>query len=1160
VSHLGTSASVGSTLARTPKHRTLRGVRAASAVLLAVAFCLALGAGSASAAPAATTVTEVSEVSYASAHFKGTVESTGYWIFQVSTDETNWASTNAEGFSNGEATPQPVEANASAGLQGGTKYFVRLVGYGETGPVASPGPYLSFTTLPVEAPTVLGVHTDAVDNHTATLSGEVRRPANANHAFDAECRFEYITDESFQPRNEKQRLTIRAGAGTYTLSFANPAGSAAQTTAPIAAGASAATVQAALAALSNIGPGSVSVNGGPGNKTGAFPYTITFAGTLAAKNLEPISVDPSNLTEPGGAETTTVTEGHAEGFDGATPATCVGSPFEAPGDHEAKVKLLNLAAHTTYHLRLTATNKGGTDFLVAPNFATTSVITAQTLSPSGVTTTQASLAGRVNAENAPLTYQFKWGTTAAYGNVVPAAPESLATADESPHVVAEPLAGLAPGTTYHYRIVATNTATGEVAEGEDQTFQTLAIVPPSTCPNESSRVDNSEGLPDCRAIEFASPGLNGAGISGPPSELPKGAAQADGDSVIFQLKDAPLDSHGSAAINYVTAEKKPGGGWKTRSLDAPLAYPVPSFFSVVVSMFNADHTEWEISSSVPPSREIDNPEYNGSSIDLYFHHADGTWSRITRKSMCCGVLDAYASPNFKHLLFPVIENKQWEEDPGGFYEYNVDADELRHPGVLPNGTTAGDASIPAGGGLNPTSDDGEILVFYSGGQPYLRIADSETREIGKSRKAIPDPVGPQPATPLGVTPVGNKAYFLSRSELTEDANTGINDAGNDLYSYDVAGGELTDLTPDTNPADAETGANVQQVVAVNRDGSYVYFIATGKLAPGAISGQPNLYVRHGNETTFIAPGEGYGNSTYVTPDGTHLAFTSSASLTGYDNLSRKNNSREQMAFEYTYGGGIVCGSCRPSGASPNGPALFPVGAGYLARVGNRVLSDDGSRMFFQSADRILPQASNGKVNVYEFTEGEVHLLTPGDTEAPVYLLDASASGDDVYITANEELNDEAEGTNTSIYDVRVNADLVPPNTPTPCTGENCRGPKTTAPPSVAPASSGFEAPATIIAPKSMKGKKAQVQLRVYVPADGQLRVSGTGLKAASKTAKAPGFVTITAALRPQAVKKRDNRGVFKSSAELLFTPGTGEVTRAAVALRFEAPTKKKGGK
>ena len=1147
MSHHGTSASAASTLGRGQRRP-----RATFLALLFAALFLTVGVATAAAAPATATVESVSEVSYASVHLEGTVENASIWVYQISTDGVIWNYTSAEGFPGGEG-PQPADATLT-GLKGGTKYFVRLIAFGET-VGESPPPYDSFTTLPVEPPNVVSVHTDTVDNHTATLSGKVLRPANEDHAFDAECQFEYITDENFLARNEKQRLTIKAGAGTYTLSFATNGNPTPQTTAPLPSNASAAAVQAGLQALPNIGAGNVTVNGGPGNKTGAFPYTITFTGALAAKNVEGISVDPANLTEPGGAETTTLTEGHAEGFDGASVANCVGSPFEAPGgEYDAAVKLLNLAADKTYHLRLSATDRGGTDFLVAPNFATTSVISAQTLSPSGVTAAKASLSGRVNAENAPLTYQFKWGATAAYGNIVPAAPESLATVDEAPHVVAEEITGLAPGTVYHYRIVATNTQTGEVAEGNDQVFQTLAVGPPESCPNESSRVGNSAGLPDCRAIEFASPGLNGAGISGPPAELPKGAAQSNGDSVIFQLKDAPLDSHGSSVIDYVTAEKKPGGGWATRSLDAPLGYPVPSFFSVQTSMFNADHTEWEISSSVPPTKTLENPEYNGSNVDLYFRHADGSWSRITKKSMFGGIIDAYASPNFKHLFLP-IENPQWENDPGGIYEYAVDAGALRHPGVLPNGTTAGDASIPSGGGLNPTSDDGEILVFYSGGQPYLRIADSETREIAKSRKAVPDPSGPASPTPLGVTPDGNKAYFLSRTELTEDANTGIKDAGNDLYSYDVASGELTDLTVDNKPADFETGANVQSVVAINRDGSYVYFIATGNLAPGAISGEPNLYVWHGDQITFIGPGEGYGQ-TYVTPDGTHLAFTSTASLTGYDNRSRKHNTPEPMAFEYTYGGGIVCGSCRPDGSSPNGPALFPVGAGYLARVGNRVLSDDGSRMFFQSADRILPQASNQKMNVYEYTKGETHLLTPGDTEAPVYMLDASASGDDVYITANEELNPEAEGTNTSIYDVRVNADLVPPNTPTPCTGENCRGSKTTAPASLAPASSGFEAPASIVAPKSMRGKKTKVQLRVYVPADGQLRVSGIGLKTAAKTAKAPGFLTISAVLRPAAIKKRNVRGVFKSTAELLFTPGSGETTRATVALQFETATKK----
>ena len=61
------------------------------------------------------------------------------------------------------------------------------------------------------------------------------------------------------------------------------------------------------------------------------------------------------------------------------------------------------------------------------------------------------------------------------------------------------------------------------------------------------------------------------------------------------------------------------------------------------------------------------------------------------------------------------------------------------------------------------------------------------------------------------------------------------DKGADLYSYDVETDELTDLTVDKDIADKETGAGVEHILGASRDASYVYFVATGNLAPGATS-------------------------------------------------------------------------------------------------------------------------------------------------------------------------------------------------------------------------------------------------------------------------------------------------------------------------------------
>jgi hypothetical protein len=100
--------------------------------------------------------------------------------------------------------------------------------------------------------------------------------------------------------NEEQKLTVSATAGQFRLSFGG------QTTGDIAFDASAETVQAALRAVLSVTPQSVSVGGGPG------AYTIEFAGALAALNVEQITA--SNGTTPlsgGSATVTTTTEGQA---------------------------------------------------------------------------------------------------------------------------------------------------------------------------------------------------------------------------------------------------------------------------------------------------------------------------------------------------------------------------------------------------------------------------------------------------------------------------------------------------------------------------------------------------------------------------------------------------------------------------------------------------------------------------------------------------------------------------------------------------------------------------------------------------------------------------------------------------------------------------------
>ena len=100
--------------------------------------------------------------------------------------------------------------------------------------------------------------------------------------------------------NEVQTLTVDATSGTYTLTFDG------ETTAAIAEAATAAAVQSALEALSNINAGDVVVAGSAGG-----PYTITFTGQYAGVNVPLITATDVDLA--GGGDTVGVVQTNAGG-------------------------------------------------------------------------------------------------------------------------------------------------------------------------------------------------------------------------------------------------------------------------------------------------------------------------------------------------------------------------------------------------------------------------------------------------------------------------------------------------------------------------------------------------------------------------------------------------------------------------------------------------------------------------------------------------------------------------------------------------------------------------------------------------------------------------------------------------------------------------------
>jgi hypothetical protein len=106
---------------------------------------------------------------------------------------------------------------------------------------------------------------------------------------------------------------------------------------------------------------------------------------------------------------------------------------------------------------------------VVPAAALAKPPSVTTLTASSVGPHSAVVGGSLNPNDKPATYSFEYGTTTAYGTSTAAA--SIAKGKVAVTVVAT-VTGLEPNTTYHFRLVASNS--DGTAHGTDVTFTTSA--------------------------------------------------------------------------------------------------------------------------------------------------------------------------------------------------------------------------------------------------------------------------------------------------------------------------------------------------------------------------------------------------------------------------------------------------------------------------------------------------------------------------------------------------------------------------------------------------------------------------------------------------------------------------------------------------------------
>ncbi len=267
-------------------------------------------------------------------------------------------------------------------------------------------------------------------------------------------------------------------------------------------------------------------------------------------------------------------------------------------------------------------------------------------------------------------------------------------------------------------------------------------------------------------------------------------------------------------------------------------------------------------------------------------------------------------------------------------------------------------------------------------------------------------------------------------------------------------------------------------------------------------------VQHGVPSGVLREDWGPGqHRVRVGGGGASLAFESQRSLTGYDNEQAEagecregESGRCREVYVYDVGSGshpatLVCASCDPLGVRPVGPAELGAQEGSLeAHSLNEVspfyvqgnLSEGGGRLFFQSPDALVPSDSNGRQDVYEWERvataaevvkgensctlsspdyhaGEEGCVFPVSDVAGDYdssFMDASPSGNDVFIATTDQLLPSDTDFRADAYDVRVGGGFPVSVASAVCSNaDSCKAPESPQPGVFgAPASATFSGP------------------------------------------------------------------------------------------------------
>jgi len=809
--------------------------------------------------------------------------------------------------------------------------------------------------------------------------------------------------------------------------------------------------------------------------------------TGSASDFQATSVNVHGVVDPDGVATSDCYfEWGTSVFYGQKTSCQEGAVLTGSGDQAVNASLENLSKGETYHYRVVAVNGQGKMQGLDRTFTPSALPSIGDEHVFDVHSDSAVLRAQLNPQGAASTYHFEYGLGSCDVTTCLSTPEESLPLGTSPLERQVKVTGLESGATYHYRVIADN-QTGASA-GSDHVFTTFPLtrVLEDPCPNAHVRQQTSAVLLlDCRAYELVS-AANASGYD-VESDLVPGQTPFNGypravspAKVLYAVHDGAISDAGSPTNRGLDTYVATRGdeSWGTRYVGIPSDNP----FSVgpfASSLLEADPG---LESFAFGGSEICAPCFadGSTNIPLRVRGGDlgqgmvGSQSPVVAEP--AGYVAQHFSANGSHFIFGT--NTQLE--PSG----NENGDVTIYDRDLDGGTTQVVSTLPVSGDTM-TGEVGELAVSADGSRVIVATKVSTDAagntfwhpymHIGTS----PISVDLAPGTTNGVlfagmSPDGTKAFFASKDKLAG----GETDDSVDLFQATVGPGGPATLTLLSGGATPPTGDSDACDPAANADGNNwnavggsspnscgvvplaggggvaddgtVYFFSPEALDGSGTPNQANLFVvRPNGAPTLVATLEPdhpavrdgvkdneihrYGDF-QVSPGGQYAAFASRLSLTGYD------SDGQYAVFRYgPHAASLVCVSCNPTNARAVGDSTLPqVGLGL----------DGSGRVFFDSGDAMAPRDLDEKQDAYEYSNGELRLISTGESPFDSRLLGVSVDGVDAYFFTRDTLVPQDEnGDLVKIYDARAGGGFEYISPPPQCrASDECHGPGTEAAP------------------------------------------------------------------------------------------------------------------